>query len=349
MSGKIRSYCYLRVAACLAIVLLHTANISELLHRDAITVAQRAHAMGIVYCMMWAVPVFIMVSGALLLDPARHVTMKRIMTRYVKRVFLALISCCILFALFDMVMNRERFSLMFIPDGIYRMFTGGSWAHLWYLYMLLGLYLMLPFGRILARRVKDRELLYLMGIIAVVVSVLPLSELFGFGSAFELPVASIYPFYFFAGYAVASGRVKISRHIAWAMAAGGTLVILIAVIVQFQYFPADDSVLAPLTARYSALPVVLQSVGIFSLAVGGEEKEWDLPAWLVRLLAIFDECGFGIYLLHMVILRLLLRYMEWDLFLVGGWSFYVLPLGVYFASCVAVWLLKKIPYVNTVL
>ena len=62
-------YSYLRAIACMGIVLLHTADASVMLYGDAISNVQKTVSMGMVYCMMWAVPTFVMVTGALLLNP----------------------------------------------------------------------------------------------------------------------------------------------------------------------------------------------------------------------------------------------------------------------------------------
>ena len=58
----------------MAIVLLHTADASVMMYGDAISNVPKTVSMGMVYCMMWAVPCFVMVTGALLLDPEKLTT-----------------------------------------------------------------------------------------------------------------------------------------------------------------------------------------------------------------------------------------------------------------------------------
>jgi len=82
---RIMAFSWIRVLGCLAIVILHTANVAEILYRDQISYANRTITMGVVYCMMWAVPSFLMVTGALLLDPEREISLKKIYTRYLPR------------------------------------------------------------------------------------------------------------------------------------------------------------------------------------------------------------------------------------------------------------------------
>ncbi|MCR5675980.1 MAG: acyltransferase family protein [Lachnospiraceae bacterium] len=355
MQERNRSYSILRVIASFGIVLLHTANVSEILYRDSITPGQTAFSLGIVYCMMWAVPCFLMVSGALLLDPARKITMEKLFSRYVKRVFLALLLCCVIFRLFDMLMGGDGFSLMFVPDGVWRMFHGTGWAHLWYLYLLIGLYLMLPFFRMISAHSTDRELCYLLAVYAVFLSVLPLFRTIDAEIAFTIQTAGIYPFYFFAGYVLQTGKLKIDRKAAGMLAMIATVLIIVLTEARYSGISGNAaSFVDGLIASYSSPLIVLQSVGLFAFVCCGSAKK---PAesgssgsvWLAECVDLFDSCGFGIYLLHMVFLRLFLRYQGWNLFLMGGWSFFVLAVGVFLLTCALVEVLRRIPYVKSVL
>ena len=78
-------------------------------------------------------------------------------------------------------------------------------------------------------------------------------------------------------------------------------------------------------------------------------KDRAITAWLSETTALLDECGFGIYLLHMIFLRLFLRYLTWNPFVMGEWTIFVLALGVFLLTAVLVALLRKIPRVNEVL
>ena len=364
------SFSALRVAACLGIVLLHTANVSEILNRESLTAGQSAFSLGIVYLMMWAVPAFLMVSGALLLNPVRQITLKKIFAQYIRRVGCALLACCILFRLFDLLMNGEPFTPMVVLDALYRMFTGQSWAHLWYLYLLLGLYLLLPFYCMIADACGEQMMRYLLLIYYIFLSILPVADAFGVSSAFEIQTAAIYPFYFFAGHALYSGKLKIDRKLAWALFFGGTLMIVLMMIARSRGSEELVKAYTQLLGSYASPAVVFQSVGLFALVIGQrkdvssaqpaapeDEKTGEapdntgrkLPSALIEAVELLDGAGFGIYLVHMVFLRLFLRYEGWNLFLTGEWSFFAFALGVFFLSAVLVTPLKKIPYVRAIL
>lgn len=95
--------------------------------------------------MMWAVPCFVMVTGALLLDENREVSFDKLFNKYILRALGALVVFSMVFRIFDIIMDKESFGLKSILKGFYEIFTGTGWSHIWYLYLLIGLYLLLPF------------------------------------------------------------------------------------------------------------------------------------------------------------------------------------------------------------
>ena len=142
---------WLRILGSIAIVVLHTMSSAEIIYRDQISPREGRLSLMIVYGLMWAVPVFVMVSGALLLDPAREMSLGRIFRSYVLRIFLALTIFVFIFRIFDMIMDGESFKLSVFADALKRLVTGTSWSHMWYLYCLIGQSSIKDLTRILKR------------------------------------------------------------------------------------------------------------------------------------------------------------------------------------------------------
>ena len=59
---------FLRAVACVAIVVLHTVNSAAILYEGRISRVDYGVSMAVVEALAWAVPCFLMVTGALLLD-----------------------------------------------------------------------------------------------------------------------------------------------------------------------------------------------------------------------------------------------------------------------------------------
>ncbi len=129
----------LRVLATLAVVLLHVSarywGVEE--------VSSPSWLIATFYdgIVRWCVPVFVMISGALLLDPNRSVKQGW----RIKRVLIPLVIWSGIYALVDYARGVAW-------ENALKTFLTGHY-HLWYIYMLIGLYLILP----LLRKITEDE------------------------------------------------------------------------------------------------------------------------------------------------------------------------------------------------
>ena len=323
----------------MAIVLMHTLNISEILYRNEISEFEQRTALTGVCCLMWAVPVFVMVTGALLLDPGKNISVKKILSKYVLRMLAALVSAVLVFAIFDDLMNEGAIGTGTFTGALKKLLEGKSWSHLWYLYLLIGLYLLLPAYRAVAAHVSDAELKYLLAVLCIFLLILPQLETDGFKSAFTIQISAVYTFYFFAGHAISSGRIRIPVYAGVILfAAGMALTVLCSFLGARYFYDYTD----PHLGSYSFPTVAVMSVGIFAALCGMKDKASKLWDFL-------DENSFGIYLIHLMFLRIILRYMKFNPFSYGIAAFAGVALGAYAASLMIVWLLRLIRPVRQVL
>ena len=126
----------LRAIACIAIVILHTFYAASVYAPDH---TARIAALTTRNLMMWAVPCFVMVSGALLLDPAREVTYRKIFRKYIPRVLAALVLFSVVFQIFDDATGESGIQFKTILYGLQNAVTGSGWKHMWYLYLITAL------------------------------------------------------------------------------------------------------------------------------------------------------------------------------------------------------------------
>ena len=105
----------------------------------------------------WAVPCFIMISGALLLNPERHVGYSKI-TKYIKRMVGVLLTFGVAYAFMELVFSEKSISIGMPVRAFFNTLQGKSWSHMWYIYMLIGLYLITIPLRYIVERVSNREL-----------------------------------------------------------------------------------------------------------------------------------------------------------------------------------------------
>lgn len=327
---------HLRALACIAIVVLHTFYAAIAYTPD---LTARTTALTVRNLMLWAVPCFVMVTGTLLLDAQRHVTYRKLFRKYIPRMVIALLAFSILFELLDAAMGGEKIRLVTLADGLKNAVLGQSWAHMWYLYLMIALYLLLPFYRKIAAALEKRDAYYLIGVFLVFLSLLPLLEaMIGTNTAFYICVYSVYPLYLFLGYAIAQKLVA-CPHWLWILLAVGATVAM-GILTVFSTVFAWEKLAGQLTS-YAFPLIVLQAAGIHGWMATAKAK---MPGWLDWILRQIDNCSFGIYLIHMVFLKFVMVYWGWNPYVHGGTGMVVLvTIAVFLCSFAVVWLLKKIP------
>lgn len=349
---KILYLSYLRAAACISIIVLHTVDVAVILYQEQISNGERLASLSVVHCMMWAVPCFVMVTGALLLDKDRTISIRDIFLKYILRIIIALVAFSLIFALFDTLMDKSGTGFGFLAKGLSNVLTGNGWAHVWYLYLLIGLYLLMIFYRAAANHVSNAEYRYLLAVYVVFLSILPLLSMWNAKAGFYIHVSTIYPFYLFAGYAIATQILKIKRWLSILLSLVGIAGVIAATILN--EYCANISYGNLL--GYSSIFVLLMSVGIFSLARGDKnrmvpDREQKKPHIIGKVFLEIDRCSFGIYLIHMIFVRLTLRYWA-----INPYSsnltiliFIGLILGILVVSYGITALLKFIPGVRKIL
>lgn len=131
MKDRIVYFDYLRVFAIFAVIMIHVSA----QHWYITNVNSYEWQIFNVYnsVVRWAVPVFVMISGALLLD--REYDFKKIYSKNILRMVVAFFFWSVIYAL---VFWKEQYNVGFIKQ----VFTGHF--HMWFIPMIIGLYICLP-------------------------------------------------------------------------------------------------------------------------------------------------------------------------------------------------------------
>lgn len=290
---RVTYFSRLKALACLAVVILHTFYAADAF---ATTVGQHMLAISIRNLMMWSVPCFVMVTGALLFDPKRNVTISKIFRKYLPRVVIALVFFSFAFAIFDAVLLKKPVADAF-ATGFNAIVYGTGWKHMWYLYLIIGIYLVLPFYRMVTRSATDIEIRYLVGVLFVFQAVIPVIQaVLNVTLPFYIPFFTIYPLFLMAGYAIHNDIIKIKMWIAIVF-----VVVGVASVLGMTYLSVykGNAVANTLVTAYSFPGIVLFSCGAFAIYKKCGEK----PCKSDVLMTIIDKNSFGIYLMHMAVLK----------------------------------------------
>jgi len=109
----------------------------------------------------WAVPAFLLCSGALMNDPGRDVSLRRLFSRYLARLAAAFAFWAAFYELFRIFTLRGSAPLSgLLWNAVKNLFYANNYYHLYYFWLAFALYLALPVTRLLARFASDAELRY---------------------------------------------------------------------------------------------------------------------------------------------------------------------------------------------
>ena len=296
-STRITYFDWLRGAATIAVVVLHVFNkmltdhsVDEL----GVPLVLTWTELQLVFT-RWAVPLFLMITGALLLDPKRNVSWEKV-GRYVARMAAVLLVFCPVYT----CLSARAITLDAIIDGLGFAFTKGSWDHLWYIYALIGLYLLTPILQLYVRHASQALQRTTLLVLAVPTLVIPtINAATGAGIATFVWVTSSLFYYLLGTYAHQHLRLD-GRLTVMGLAALVAGMIAIAAIVVWQHSYPKWLVVpeCPLVAPWALL-----------LFVAAKRYLQGRPAPAV--LAYASKHSLGIYLFHPLILIIFYRRLWW--------------------------------------
>ncbi len=191
----------LRILATCAVVLLHTVTgVKD--RTDMSVYPEELKAFLVVMDFVtWCVPVFLLISGYLFLNPDRSIPFSQMVWKYCRRIVFALFLFGVPYACLELVAEEHAFRMGMIAEAIGMVCKGQSWSHMWYLYLILLLYLITPALKWILKRCPGWALYGVLAAILVFGSFFPfLKKWLGLEALWALPDHAIYLFYYLSGY-----------------------------------------------------------------------------------------------------------------------------------------------------
>ena len=289
-----------------------------------------------ILCRM-AVPLFFLVSGALLLG--KEESFSELFRKRIARMLIVLVTVSAFYYLFDVA--RGRIVSDGVGDFISRLLANGIRESLWFLYAYIGVLLLLPFFRKMAPFCKGKLVLYLIGLRVLTDLVIPLLSMgMGISVSFGFGFVGDYYYYMLLGYyldreedeRLSTGKLILI--LVLSVALSGILVYCIRGISGYYQESVPDSFI------FLMAPVTFSMIKRW---VGGMTKSEQAEKWIVT----FGSCVFGIYLFD--------NFLRWQflpvyLFLsektIGIFANSVYVLLTFLGGFIITWILKKIPVVR---
>ena len=302
---------YLRVAAISAVVLIHvlSAIIGNVEIRGSRTWwAALALDMGV----SWAVPVFVMVSGALLLRPAPGEGIGDFYLRRVRRIGVAVVAAHVLYFVFRATVMRQEITYEIVVTDVLQVRT---FTHLYFFWIVLGLYSVTPLLRAFVRSVGERQVLFaglalLAWACAVSIASATLRQLGASVAPWQPPALTMFiPYigYFVVGYGlrdVVLGRAGV------ALAALSFVAATSLEIATYASGPDVAALRIPFGGHYLGIPLAIASICVYLIGRSALDHAGVLSgaALAVRMRRL-GELTLGVFIIHFAILVLLRQYV----------------------------------------
>jgi surface polysaccharide O-acyltransferase-like enzyme len=243
---------------------------------------------------------------------------------------------------FIVQVNRE--AILNDPFLITQAFLEGDvYYHLWFLYVIIPFYLILPVLRVYIAGASQRNLQYYLLVCFTVTSVFSyISKFHEIAINIKVEAALGYIGYFLLGYYLHNyGLSKVTKGIMYLLA-----LLASVVIIRGTYFltTVNEGFFDGFFYHYQNMPVVFLSIAIFILF---KDIKIDLSRFVV--FALINKASLGIYLFHPYVFLLLLENYDIHAHTIRAWAgIPILAAFTLLVSLVVVAILQKIPLVKKI-
>lgn len=328
----------LRLIALYAVIILHSTA-PLLMQYGKVPAADWWMADFLNAAVRFAVPVFVMITGALLLN--REYETGVFLKKRLSRVVIPFLFWSLVYIWYSWYIEEFTFS----NDAwaniklVLHFLKNGSSYHLWYVYMLIGLYFFIPIIGKYVRNATEKEVLYFL-IVWFAVMMLTQPYLSRFNPAVDMHYFAGYAGYLVLGHYLAFKDFNIKHLRLWMLFA---FILSIAVITAGTWLVSQNSKW-PGTMFYEPLnpAVLILSASIFMFVKLTIPK---VPPVVTKMRDFAGSYNYGIYLAHALVL-----YFLDDPFGISyklGLPILSIPLTAlicFFISLLLVWIINKIPY-----
>ena len=336
----------LRVLATCSVVLMHVLTGATDVTDASIMPEYRSLLLSVMDLVTWCVPIFLLISGYLFLNPERTLTYPVMIKKYCRRIALAILLFGVPYAASELVVAERTFRIRMIPEALKMTLMGHTWSHMWYLYLILFLYLITPLLKKVLRVLPVWGVVAMMAVIFLGSSVAPfLNKVLDVNSIPVLPDGGVYFLYYLCGYFFAVREVCVDKgRNVWLTVAVAVLALGMILSRTLAGFSIQMAYNYPFT--------VLLAVLLFAAGWNGSIKKHRIP---------WQEAGalsFAVYLVHPVYVNLLYKFVKITPFTVleqcgvqsvaAGQAVLILLLAAFCMVVLALatataWVLRKIP------
>ena len=286
----------LRASAILLVVLIHLSKWFAKVETVGSSFWTFSTFLGVL-CMV-GVPIFLMISGALLLN--RDYELPSFLKRRFSRILYPFFFWIFIIIIFKIVFRHHSTELF----SVINMFFQGGF--IWFVWMLIGVYLFIPVVNSFVKEFKLKGVEYFL-VIWLITILLNTFGLYPF-KKLELSYFAGYLGYLLLGYYLANKKFNLSDK---KLAIIGVLLFVIFSLVNM-YFKNNPLIgTFYLDTYYLSIIIVLQAVGMFlaykyfanysennDTTLSNKVYSYIKDSWIGKILLSISVCSYGIFLTH---------------------------------------------------
>ncbi len=292
-----------------------------------------------------SVPLFFMVSGALLLDTEEVISLKPLFFKRILKQAIPFLVWSVIYIMVGIFTNRISFSL----SSFTNLLGKPAYYQFWFMYSLLAIYLLLPILQALVIKLEKKHLEYALILWLIFSTLFPALHRFipaiKLSEHADLVVCEGYIGFFILGYYLKKYHTEISSKKALLLGLVGLLLTCLFAVLEYVVSAKNGTIYIGYFYKTYLTPfVVLAVVGLFLFFQNAKYTDKEKP---IKLLNTGSNLSIGVFYVHMLVLTLL-EYLGFT----GEANVIILiakTLSVYLVSLIISYMLSKIPFVKKIL
>ena len=324
----------LRILAIFAVVILHTSSPTtyHYVHDPA------SWFIGNFFNSItrWCVPLFVMVSGALLLSTNPDEPVRVFFKKRLNKVILPFIVWIIIYFIYRHIHYGEDFTF---STAVKDVLNVDVYWHLWFMYMIIGLYLATPIFRLYIKAADQKNLLYFLALWFIASFIPVINALFDVNIHYLFRTVSSYIGFFILGYYLSKYNLSAPKR--WLIYVLAILSLVITYFGTLYMTIRNNGALDQTFYAYLRPNTILIAAAIF---VAGKSIKVN-PSHKKKIVHL-SNLSFGIYLVHPMFRNWIFEYIN-----VQKMTLITVPVDIVIISILSfavVYILRKIPIIKRI-
>lgn len=245
----------------------------------------------------WCVPIFFMISGIFLINVNKSSNIKEFLKKRLNKILLPFF---IWSSIYIFYLNRHNLTIVSIKMVLLGFLEGHSASHLWFLYKLLGLYLIAPVIAYFIHNTNKKYIDYYLLLCLVNSFLSPyIEKLFNINLNLYIPLTDIYIFYFISGYYLHNNLFNIKKlYLLYITGICCAIFTIVATFISSSHMHSFDAYYI----GYNSPTVLITSIAMFLFIKNSSINKFISKPNIVPIISKLSEASFGVYLIHIMIL-----------------------------------------------